>query len=104
MSAYQEPNNLQPINDLATSPICPTIIASASEDHSIRFWDLSTQYVKQPCVLICTGEGHKTGILTLVRASFTAAVTQGRITFRILLVPLTTQTIQLPPPWFEASA
>ena len=44
----------------------PTILESASMDHSVRLWSLDPKYEKQPCMLICAGEGHKEGLLTLV--------------------------------------
>ncbi|KAH7053356.1 WD40-repeat-containing domain protein [Macrophomina phaseolina] len=48
------------INDLAISPLSPAILASASEDHSIRIWHLDPQYSRQPCPVICSGsEGHR---------------------------------------------
>ncbi|MCJ1356341.1 MAG: hypothetical protein MMC33_006336 [Icmadophila ericetorum] len=53
------------VNDLAVSPMSPTILASASMDHSVRLWSLDPKYEKQPCMLICAGEGHKEGLLTL---------------------------------------
>ncbi|KAI9678303.1 MAG: hypothetical protein M1817_006248 [Caeruleum heppii] len=53
------------INDIAISPISPLILASASEDHSIRLWTLDGRYEKQPCALICAGEGHKETVLTV---------------------------------------
>ncbi|KAI9781378.1 MAG: hypothetical protein M1835_004301 [Candelina submexicana] len=49
----------QDITDLVVSPLTPAIIASASYDHSIRLWTLDAFYDRNPCVLICAGEGHK---------------------------------------------
>ncbi|KAI9693122.1 MAG: hypothetical protein M1822_005118 [Bathelium mastoideum] len=37
------------VNDLAVSPTSPTILASASADHSIRIWDLKRRSAKNPC-------------------------------------------------------
>ncbi|KAA6414919.1 MAG: hypothetical protein FRX48_01669 [Lasallia pustulata] len=53
------------IEDLAVSPLSPSILASVSMDHSVRFWSLDSAHEKQPCMLICAGEGHKEGILTM---------------------------------------
>lgn len=54
------------INDLATSPINPSILASGSMDHSVRIWTLDPQYKTHPCALICSGETHREGVLTIV--------------------------------------
>ncbi|MCJ1415906.1 hypothetical protein MMC32_002241 [Xylographa parallela] len=53
------------INDLAVSPLSPAILASASMDYTVRFWSLDATHEQQPCMLICGGEGHKEGLLTL---------------------------------------
>ncbi|KAI9714684.1 MAG: hypothetical protein M1812_006349, partial [Candelaria pacifica] len=53
------------ITDLAVSPLTPAILASASYDHSIRLWTLDPVYDRNPCVLICAGEGHKDKVLTI---------------------------------------
>ncbi|MCJ1251397.1 hypothetical protein MMC30_008630 [Trapelia coarctata] len=53
------------INDLAVSPLSPAILASASMDYTVRFWSLNPKHAHQPCMLICGGEGHKEGLLTL---------------------------------------
>ena len=53
------------INDLAALPTDPTIVASASNDLTVRFWSLKPEHRKQPCVLICAGDGHREGLLTL---------------------------------------
>lgn len=54
------------INDLAISPLSPAILASASEDHSIRIWHLDPKYSKQPCPVICSGrEGHRDRVLSV---------------------------------------
>lgn len=60
---------LQDIEDMAVSPLSPSILASVSMDHSVRFWSLDPAHEKQPCMLICAGEGHKEGILTMVSFS-----------------------------------
>lgn len=53
------------INDLAVSPLSSNIIASASEDYTIRLWNLHPKHDAQPCVAIFSGEGHKQPILTM---------------------------------------
>lgn len=56
------------INDLATHPLYPWILASASIDSSIRIWDLrrwEDQY-ESPCIVICgQGQGHQDGMLSI---------------------------------------
>lgn len=59
-------NTAQSVNDLAISPIDPTILASVSIDHSLRLWSLHPSHEKQPLAAICYGQGHKDQILTLV--------------------------------------
>ena len=59
-------DSIQDINDLAVSPLSPSILASASLDYSVRFWSLDPKHQKQPCILICGGEGHREGLLSLV--------------------------------------
>ena len=56
----------QDINDLAISPQSPWILASASLDLSVRIWSLDPAHESQPCMLICAGEGHREGLLSLV--------------------------------------
>ncbi|KAH7382597.1 WD40-repeat-containing domain protein [Phaeosphaeria sp. MPI-PUGE-AT-0046c] len=53
------------INDLAVSPIDPSILASCSIDHSVRLWSLSLAHKAQPLAAVCYGQGHKDQILTL---------------------------------------
>lgn len=60
----------QDVNDLATSPADPSIIASASGDTSIRVWSLDPVHANRPCLVILAGEGHSWDLLSLVR-SFT---------------------------------
>ena len=67
--AYNELSVCQDINDLAVSPLSPSILASASLDYSVRFWSLDPAHDKQPCMLICGGEGHREGLLSLVWAA-----------------------------------
>ncbi|KAH7379516.1 WD40-repeat-containing domain protein [Pyrenochaeta sp. MPI-SDFR-AT-0127] len=53
------------INDLAISPIDPTILASCSVDYSVRIWSLDPKHQERPLAAICYGQGHKDQILTL---------------------------------------
>jgi polycomb protein EED len=53
------------INDLQISPLSPNILASASEDYTIRLWNLNTEHVGQPCRAILGGQGHKQPLLAL---------------------------------------
>jgi len=56
----------QDVNDLATSPADPSIIASASGDTSIRVWSLDPVHANRPCLVILSGEGHSWDLLSLV--------------------------------------
>ncbi|KID61922.1 WD40 domain-containing protein, partial [Metarhizium hybridum] len=53
------------VNDLATSPIESSIIASASDDTSVRIWSLDPIHKEQPCLCILAGEGHSWNLLSL---------------------------------------
>jgi polycomb protein EED len=57
---------IKEINDLAISPINPYILASASEDSTVRIWSLDPTHARQPCAAILEGDGHKETVLTLV--------------------------------------
>lgn len=60
------PSNLSKcVNDLAVSPIDPTVLASCSIDHTVRIWSLDPAYKKQPLAAICFGQGHKDQVLTI---------------------------------------
>ncbi|KAM0718699.1 hypothetical protein Q7P37_005770 [Cladosporium fusiforme] len=68
--AHDEPIRTLPghgraINDLQISPLSPDILASASEDYSVRIWNLNPKHQKQPCRAILGGQGHKQPLLTL---------------------------------------
>lgn len=56
----------QPINELLTSPLSPQLIASGSEDGTVRLWSLDDEHQTQPCAVICTGEGYQGQIQTVV--------------------------------------
>lgn len=51
------------VTDLAVSPLSTNILASASDDYTIRLWNLDPHYRHQPCVAIFAGEGHRQPIL-----------------------------------------
>ncbi|KAI6823508.1 WD40 repeat-like protein [Hortaea werneckii] len=51
------------INDMAVSPISPNLIATASEDYTIRLWNMDPNFSRQPCVALFAGEGHRQPIL-----------------------------------------
>jgi polycomb protein EED len=59
------PGHGKAINDLQISPISPDILVSASEDYSIRIWNLNPKHEKQPCRAIFGGQGHKQPLLTI---------------------------------------
>ncbi|KAK4166032.1 WD40-repeat-containing domain protein [Cladorrhinum sp. PSN259] len=53
------------ISDLATSPANPCIIASASDDTTIKIWSLAPAHSAQPCICILGGEGHQYDLLSV---------------------------------------
>ncbi|KAF7543260.1 hypothetical protein G7Z17_g10878 [Cylindrodendrum hubeiense] len=53
------------VNDLATSPFDPSIIASASDDTSVRIWSLDSKHKERPCLCILAGEGHSWNLLSV---------------------------------------
>ncbi|KAI1177430.1 WD domain-containing protein [Nemania sp. FL0916] len=53
------------INDLATCPTDSSLIASASDDTTIRIWTLDPAWAMQPCVCLLAGEGHSAHLLTV---------------------------------------
>lgn len=59
------PGHGQGINDLVVSPLSPHILASCSEDYTIRIWNLHPKFEKQPCVAMFCGEGHRQPILAI---------------------------------------
>jgi polycomb protein EED len=59
------PGHGRAINDLQISHLSPDILASASEDYTIRLWNLNANHVRQPCRAILGGQGHKQPLLAL---------------------------------------
>ncbi|KAH6681139.1 WD40-repeat-containing domain protein [Plectosphaerella plurivora] len=53
------------INDLITCPTDPHLLASASDDTTVRIWSLDPVHQKQPCLCILAGEGHQWNLLTI---------------------------------------
>ncbi|KAE8447750.1 hypothetical protein EG329_010144 [Mollisiaceae sp. DMI_Dod_QoI] len=53
------------VNDLVVSPVNPYILASASDDCTVRIWSLDPAHERQPCAAILEGDGHKETVLTL---------------------------------------
>ncbi|KAK7423774.1 hypothetical protein QQZ08_008929 [Neonectria magnoliae] len=53
------------VNDLATSPVDPSIIVSASDDTSVRVWSLDPKHEDRPCLCILAGEGHSWNLLSV---------------------------------------
>ncbi|TVY64271.1 Polycomb protein eed, partial [Lachnellula suecica] len=53
------------INDLIISPKTPYILASASNDSSVRIWSLDPAHAKQPCTVILDGYGHRETVMSL---------------------------------------
>lgn len=53
------------VNDLATSPSDPSIIASASDDTSVRIWSIDPKHKERPCLCILAGEGHSWNLLSV---------------------------------------
>lgn len=51
------------INELVVSPTSPNILASCSEDFTIRLWNIDPALAAQPCVAILAGEGHRQPLL-----------------------------------------
>ena len=56
--------------DLVTSPLDQSIIATTGGDTTIRFWSIDPRHRKQPCSIICAGEGHRETVLTIVSTRF----------------------------------
>lgn len=54
-----------PINDLAICPRNPSILASGSDDCTVRIWSLDPAHAKQPCAALLEGYGHTDTVQTL---------------------------------------
>lgn len=59
-------NLAEEINDLATCPKDPYIVASASQDTTVRIWSLDPSNADQPCLVVLGGDGHTSGLLATV--------------------------------------
>ena len=53
------------VHDLAVSPLSANLLASASEDCTIRLWNIEPKSTAAPCVALFAGEGHKSPILAV---------------------------------------
>lgn len=53
------------INDLIVSPLSSDLLASASNDNTIRLWNLHETHCQQPCVALFAGGGHKSHVLAI---------------------------------------
>ncbi|KAH6717246.1 WD40-repeat-containing domain protein [Leptodontidium sp. MPI-SDFR-AT-0119] len=73
------------INDIAVSPINPDIIASASEDCTVRIWSLDPRHANQPCAAILEGDSHEETILCLAFHATGRYLLSGGIDHRINL-------------------
>lgn len=51
--------------EILLSPVDQTLIASASADSTVRVWSIDPAHKRQPCALVCAGEGHKETILSI---------------------------------------
>ncbi|KAF2217735.1 hypothetical protein CERZMDRAFT_22795, partial [Cercospora zeae-maydis SCOH1-5] len=58
------PGHGSAVNDLAVSPTTPNLLASASNDYTIRLWDLRPAYQAQPCVAVLA-DGHRAPVLAI---------------------------------------
>ena len=52
--------------EIVTSPLDQNIVVTASADTTIRFWSIDRKHKKQPCFLMCAGEGHRETVLSVV--------------------------------------
>lgn len=51
------------VNELVTSTALPHILASCSEDFTVRLWSLHPNRAEQPCITVFAGEGHRQPLL-----------------------------------------
>ncbi|KAI6709348.1 hypothetical protein JHW43_008120 [Diplocarpon mali] len=54
------------INDLVISPVNHDILESASEDFTVRIWNLDPGHANQPCATVLEDDEHKDAIMSLV--------------------------------------
>jgi len=47
------------------SPLDQSLLASCAADQTVRIWSIDSRHQKQPCVLICAGEGQRETILSI---------------------------------------
>lgn len=59
-------DSIKGINDLVVSPVNPLILASASEDLTVRIWSLEAQHAAKPCAAILAGGAHQAVLLSIV--------------------------------------
>ncbi|KAG9240075.1 WD40-repeat-containing domain protein [Calycina marina] len=79
------PGHGGPINDLAISPINPKILASASDDQTVRIWTLDPDYKNQPCAAILEGDGHRDTIQSVAWHATGRYLLSGGIDRQIIL-------------------
>ncbi|OWP03541.1 hypothetical protein B2J93_7559 [Marssonina coronariae] len=53
------------INDLVISPVNHDILESASEDFTVRIWNLDPGHANQPCATVLEDDEHKDAIMSL---------------------------------------
>lgn len=51
------------VNELIACPTLPHVLASCSEDFTIRLWSIHPNRKGQPCIAIFAGEGHRQPLL-----------------------------------------
>lgn len=59
-------NAVQLVNDLKTYMHSPNIIASCSDDYTVRMWDLNAPDENKACVAMLAGGGHRAEIKKIV--------------------------------------
>lgn len=53
------------VNDLVVHESTPSMLASCSEDHTIRIWDLHSKEDSNSCVAICAGDSQRQGLISI---------------------------------------